>query len=389
LNAKVTFFPVDNGDMTLIKLPDANSTTLLIDCNIRKSADNPDDPAPDVAKSLRSKIGTDSNNRPYVDAMLLSHPDEDHCRGIENHFWLGAINDYPDDDKDQKEKRIVIRQIWSSPMVFRRASIYHILSKDAKAFNKEVKRRVKRFKEDPSGVENGDKVIILGEDENGKTDNLSQILIKRGGEIHGINSQALGYISAQLLAPLSKQDDMAEEEITKNNSSVIMRFTIRNTENSKYKGHFLTGGDAGVYIWEKMWELYKPEELEYSLLLAPHHCSWRSLSYESWSDNGEGAKISDDARNALGQAKYGALIVSSSKPIADEDSDPPCIRAKRVYKEIVAKCDGSFKCTGESPSKVNPAPLNIEWKGASFVVAIASSAAAAAAEIAPPRAGSI
>ena len=31
----VTFFPVDNGDMTLIRLGDVDSTTILIDVNIR------------------------------------------------------------------------------------------------------------------------------------------------------------------------------------------------------------------------------------------------------------------------------------------------------------------------------------------------------------------
>ena len=31
----ITFFPVDNGDMTLICLGDKAGTTILIDCNIQ------------------------------------------------------------------------------------------------------------------------------------------------------------------------------------------------------------------------------------------------------------------------------------------------------------------------------------------------------------------
>jgi hypothetical protein len=42
--------------------------------------------------------------------------------------------------------------------------------------------------------------------------------------------------------------------------------------------------------------------LAYDVLLAPHHCSWHSLSWDSWSDYGEDAEVSSDARNALGQA---------------------------------------------------------------------------------------
>ena len=38
--AKITFFPVDNGDMTLVRLADTNTSSLLIDCKIRAAADN-------------------------------------------------------------------------------------------------------------------------------------------------------------------------------------------------------------------------------------------------------------------------------------------------------------------------------------------------------------
>jgi len=38
-----------------------------------------------------------------VDALILSHPDEDHCLDVRKHFWLGAIEDDPD-DKSRKLK---------------------------------------------------------------------------------------------------------------------------------------------------------------------------------------------------------------------------------------------------------------------------------------------
>ena len=110
MNSKVTFFPVDNGDMTLLQLADDRQTCLLIDCRIRRSADDPGDTTPDVASELRKRIKTDHQERPFVDAMLLSHPDEDHCLGLREHFWLGPVADYPDDDKDQPQKRIIMRE---------------------------------------------------------------------------------------------------------------------------------------------------------------------------------------------------------------------------------------------------------------------------------------
>jgi hypothetical protein len=39
MTTKVTFFPVENGDMTLVRLGDDPGATLLIDCKIRQAAD--------------------------------------------------------------------------------------------------------------------------------------------------------------------------------------------------------------------------------------------------------------------------------------------------------------------------------------------------------------
>jgi hypothetical protein len=386
MTAKVTFFPVDNGDMTLIRLADENATSLLIDCKIRSSADDPQDTTPDVGKALRDKVNTDENNRPYLDAMLLSHPDEDHCLGLCNHFWLGRIFDYPDDKKPQNEKRIIIREMWSSPMVFRRASKNHALCKDAKAFNAEVKRRIKVNKESNFSVGIGDRVLIMGEDENGKTDELQSILIKKGDEFKGINQSASDYLTSILIAPIGKQDDESEELLSKNNSSVIIGFRIKNSAFGQSICKFLCGGDADANIWERVSDEFSAGDLAYDLLLAPHHCSWRTLSHDSWSENGENAKVSEKARKALGNSRYGAFIVSSSKPVLDDDNDPPCIRAKREYRDILGS-SGVFKCTGEEPTKSKPAPLEFETTNSGFKLAVTISAAASVTSCSPPRAG--
>src|SRR5687767_8680378 len=108
----ITFFPVGNGDMTLIELADDGQTKILIDVNIRGAADDDDDHTFDAAARLRKRVKRDSTGRPYVDAFLLSHPDQDHCNGLRRHFWLRDPSAYPDDHKDDAEKRILIREIW-------------------------------------------------------------------------------------------------------------------------------------------------------------------------------------------------------------------------------------------------------------------------------------
>ncbi len=162
------------------------------------------------------------------------------------------------------------------------------------------------------------------------------------------------------MGPFDPQCNEEEEELlAKNQSSVIINFTLAADVNNPDGAKFLTGGDAEVYIWKKQWErhYHEPEVLEYDLLQAPHHCSWHSLSEDSWSDKGEDAVVNKAARKALSQVRTGATIVASSKPIVDDKNDPPCIRAKREYVSIVSGVNGKFLCTGEHPSKKDEDPI--------------------------------
>jgi hypothetical protein len=354
--AKISFFPVGNGDMTLIELESGRK--ILIDINIRAAADDPEDPTPDVAKKLRERLTRDGKGRLFVDAFLLSHPDQDHCAGLCTHFHLGAPADW-----SKADDKIFICELWSSPMVFRRASRKqnHVLCGDAKAFNTEARRRVQRFRDSKGVVGDGDRILILGEDENGKTDDLGAILVKVDEVFSKVDGAQDTSFSARLLGPLPKSDDAEEEELSKNESSTILRFCLAAEGNSD-AGRYLTGGDAEVGIWERLWDRHKKrtEWLSYDILLSPHHCSWHSLSYDSWSELRDKAKVSEKARNALSQTRAGAVVVASSNPIKDDDNDPPCIRAKREYVAITDAAKGSFKCVGELPSEAEPDVLEFE-----------------------------
>lgn len=367
----LTFFPVGNGDMTLVKLADVDATSILIDINIRVDADDQNSSTRDVAADLRARLQRDGNERPFVDVFLLSHPDQDHCRGLERHFYLGPLSDYPDDEKPQNEKRIVIREIWSSPIVFRRASKNHTLCADAKAFNCEAKRRVKVNKESGFVVADGDRIRVLGEDTDGKTDDLGPILWKTGDKFSRIRGRDFtAHFTGHLLAPLKADDDLElEDNLSKNHSSVIINFMFASGALTPDGVKFLTGGDAEVLIWSKLWEKYEhtPEVLEYDVIQTPHHCSWHSLSYDSWSDKKEKARVEPAARSALGQARPGAVIVASSKQVRDDDVDPPCIRAKREYQDILKAQGGTFVCTDEYPKETAPEPyvLTVTAEGAS------------------------
>ena len=341
--------------MTLIKLSD--KTTILIDINLRESAEDDEDPSFDAAKGLRERLKKDDDGRPFVDVFLLTHPDQDHCRGLRKHFHLGSLNDYDHDPPEGEELKIVIREIWSSPMVFRRASKNNPLCEDARGFNTEARRRVKLFRDNGFNME-GDRILIIGEDEEGKTEGLEPILVKLDEIFSTINGKINDHISMRVLGPFSIQEDSEEEErLRKNRSSVILQYSfVANGQDDACL--FLTGGDAEVYIWEKLWGRKKSitSHIQYDLLLTPHHCSWHSLSYDSRSED-DNPQVNQDAKLALSQARDGAFIVSSSKPIKDDKNDPPCWGAKMEYISILESGNGKFYCTGEHPNEEAPEPL--------------------------------
>jgi hypothetical protein len=353
--AKVLFFPVGNGDMTLIVLESGRK--VLIDMNIRAAADDPDDDTPDVAAELRSHLTRDAEGRLYVDVLLLSHPDQDHCTGLRKHFHLG-----PSSDRSKSADKIFIRELWSSPLVFRRASSQHTLCDDAKAFNSEARRRVARFRATFGFVSDGDRILILGEDEDGKTDDLTAILVKTGATFSKVNGQYDPSMTARLLAPQPRSDNQDEEELrSKNHSSTILNFALAG-DGVPDVARLLSGGDAEVAIWERLWQRYSayPDWFSYDILQAPHHCSWHSLSYDSWSDYGDEAEVCSDAKSALSQTRPGAVVIASSKSIKDDENDPPCIRAKREYETVAKAARGSFICVGEHPSEKSPETVEFE-----------------------------
>jgi hypothetical protein len=365
---KTVHFRVDNGDMTLVELE--SGRRILIDINIRSAADDEDDETPDVAKQLRDRLDRDEKGRLYVDAFLLTHPDEDHIRGLKKHFHLGDPASW-----SKRADNILIREMWSSPIVFRRASKGHALSEDASDWATEARRRVKLFREGHA-VGDGDRITILGEDVDGKTEDLGAILVKADQTFATICGVYDSSFEARLLAPLIAKDDEEEEIISKNNSSVIIRLDLKLS--GVTQARYLMGGDAAVGVWERIWDRNKnrSERLEYDVLLAPHHCSWRSLSWDSWSDLGEKAKVSLPARKALGQARSGALIIASSKTISDDDGDPPCVRAKREYEDILSPKKGEFRCVadgaGDRPMEIEVVTAGPKIKRAAFAATVAA-----------------
>jgi hypothetical protein len=311
MTVRTSHFKVDNGDMMLFEF--ASDRRLLVDIRIRLAADDPDDATPDVGNQLRERLedlGRDDHGRLYVDGFLLTHPDQDHISGLRDHFHLGTPTSW-----SKKDDKIFIREMWSSPIVFRRAdrkAAGHTLCEDAEAWRDEARRRANLFKQAQMAAD-GDRVKILGEDISGKTSGLKAVQVLPGESFSDIAGKANANFTALLIAPMMANSDEEAGILSKNNSSVVMRLTVESGDGGAAK--YLFGGDAEVAIWERIYDRVDPADLRYDVLIAPHHCSWHSLSWDSWSELREKARVSAKAQEALGQAEVGATVISSSSAI--------------------------------------------------------------------------
>ena len=122
--SKIYHFPVGNGDMTLLEIASGDKyVRILCDMHIRSSSDRNiegfDVSQCDVIAKLHELLDRDGSDRPYVDALILTHPDEDHIRGYEKYFHTGGPEDYKE-SKDGEYDKIFVREMWSSPLIFRR-----------------------------------------------------------------------------------------------------------------------------------------------------------------------------------------------------------------------------------------------------------------------------
>lgn len=279
-NTIITFFPVGekNGGMALIKLNNIDKTTILIDCSI---GDESIAEYCDVNQELRNRLPSDSDGRPYVDAFILTHRHDDHLKGFQKHFHLGSLEDYKDDNNELK---IIIKELWSSHNFWKPVSSSYSLCDDAKAFNKEMKRRVKLYEDNNKIQVEGDRAIIVGTDPDGKTDKLNNINYDIGATFTKINNLDISSkLSGYILSPIEKQDNEDEECFTnKNRQSIVVQLSVKQ---GNYENKLLMAADAECLVWETLWGKYKADisKLEYDILSAPHHCSWHSLSYDSLS----------------------------------------------------------------------------------------------------------
>lgn len=184
----VIFFPVDNGDMTLIKTK--SNVTFMIDCNIR-NVEN-DENIYDCNEYLQKNLPKD-NEQPYLDAFLLTHSDNDHCRGISEYFNLC-------DPKKVDTSKIRIDELYVPARLMVDDEHYN---DDADAIKKETKRRLDLIGTDEETI-SGNRIKIIGYSK--KLEEYSSVIIPAGDSISKLNGKDDYGANIFILRPVKKSN---------------------------------------------------------------------------------------------------------------------------------------------------------------------------------------
>lgn len=360
--SKITYYPVDNGDQSLISVVEnGNTTNIMVDCRIRESSagtanQEQFDVKADLLKKLNTKTVNGIQGATFTDLFILTHGDDDHLHGFEQHFYQGDPKNFKQSHKD--DKKIFIDTLWFSPMVMGTSGNY-----DEDVFNKEAKRRIKLHK-DKSAERDlpGNRIVIVGYDDNEKLDGLDIVRKVPGDVVTRFNNKDFKTFSIFIHSPYQK--DLNDEEVDKNRVSIA--FQARFKANS-YTNEFCTlamfGGDSNHEAWAQILDKTKrhgndksEQALKWDLFMAPHHSSWTFFNDCPQKDNPT-PKATSIA--VLNNRRSSAKVIASCKEIQNNEDNPPHYKAKQEYIKVVGE-SGFLNTATANKSGKTPQPIVFE-----------------------------
>ena len=285
----ITFYPVSNADTVLLQA----GCSIITDINYRQDAQ-------DDSKSDIYDIGRDIKNalpNRQLDFFINTHPDKDHVSGFADLFHTGEPGDWSKDSDT-----ILVKEIWITAYTEALTNP----TEQATPLIDEIKRRKRLAGTEREEDGNRLKVLQAGDQESPS-----------------------GYLDALILAPNDSESEAEDDDGNRNNSSLVIRWTY-SSEGNSYR--IMLAGDAEYEVWERLNEENEAEDLSWHLLLSPHHCSRTTYSYKQESGDYED---SDDAWEALANLEGKGFIVTSSKPIKDDEDNPPHYHARNRYIELL------------------------------------------------------
>lgn len=339
--ATITFYPLGNADSSLIEFADGR--LMLIDYFKGKENDDEEDKRVKLSEELTAVL--EDKGRDYFDVVAFTHRDSDHVLGADEFFWLEHTKEY------QGEDRKKIKEIWVPACYI----LEEGLKDSARIIRQEARHRLLEGK----GIRVFSQPNALDEWLKSKKINPEERLhlLTSAGNCAPSFSKDNGQAEIFIHAPFSFQVD--DEEIDQNKACLVFHITF--FEGDMCSRAFFSA-DTTYDIWEKI--VYKTqqkkriERLIWDIFSISHHCSYKALSNEKGKDKTE---PTDDVKYLFEQGQNDCYLISSSKPIPEEDTDqPPHKQAAAYYEEVAREKSGEFLVTMEKPNEDKPKRIVIE-----------------------------
>ena len=340
----LTFYPLGNADTCLIEL--AEKRPLLFDYANTRSSDDPNDRRVDLPNEIRDRLKV--LGRDDVDVLAITHLDQDHIAGVSEFFHLDHAAKYQGGD------RVKIQDLWVPAAAI--TETRENLSSEGRIVQAEARYRLKQ----------GDGIRVFS-----RPDALKDWLAEQGLTV--TSRKRLITDAGQLVPGFSKERDGVEffahspfadhqdgKMVDRNSNCLVLQATF--LEGGQKTRVMLTGDAphealAGIV---KVTKAHSNEDrLEWDLFKVPHHCSYLSLGPEKGDDVTK--PVPEVAWLYEEQGARRCVLVSSSDPVPDKDTDqPPHRQAAEYYRGISDGFAGEFKVTMEHPSVSAPKPLVID-----------------------------
>ncbi|MBS1712979.1 MAG: hypothetical protein JST30_01445 [Armatimonadetes bacterium] len=345
---KATVFPLGNAETLRLDINDG-LRKVLVDYADTRDPNNSFDLRCKLADLLLADLA--AAKRKDYDAVAFTHLDDDHTCGAGDFFY------FEHDKTRQGDDRIKMTELWVPAF----AVLETNLDGDKLLIRKEARWRLKELGGKGVRVFSAPGTLKKWFEDNDLDldDYRKRGIVLDAGKL--VPSFSLANDNAEFFihSPFASRTEDGELHV-RNTDAIVMQAVFQCEDGSQTK--FLITADVPYSQLDEIVRVTKLKKnearLQWDIYDTPHHCSYTALGPEKGESK---TKPSDNVKWLLEQGQPGSLIISSSDPIPNVDTDqPPHRQAAATYRDTASDHGGEFTVTMEHPKAANPKPLVIE-----------------------------
>ena len=334
-------YPLGNADCTLVRTADGR--LILVDC-AAVAGSEPDDLRIDLPRALREDIGS----RQEIDALVLTHLDQDHYRRVTELFRLGPS------PGNQVDSRTKVRQLCVPAAAIVDEGLE---SAEARVIQQEARSRLRQG----SGIRviSCPRTLVRWMRREGLNPKDREHLITHAGTCLPEFSLARDGLEVFVHAPFADAAE-SKSEIERNETSVVLHltFSVGGCTTRVFLAADVECEDLARIVLNSE-RSGNQNRLLHNVVKLPHHLSYGSLSRDKGVNQTEPLDPITRFYEQYGQP--GVILIGSSKVVEPGATDgPPHPEAVRYYESVAARKGGEFLVTMEFPTKTAPDRLILD-----------------------------